>query len=89
MLVDREVTATVKANGAVKMLSSTWDMESVGGVVRDTDYRRHKYYAAGPVFLDTYLQPNGRASVWVPDEQNTLLVLPDPAQVSWSSSSPW
>lgn len=82
--MDREVTATVKANGVAKMPSGTWNVESEGGVMRDTDSGRHKYYVAVPMFLETYLQPNGRASVWVPDEQNTLLVLPDPAQVSWS-----
>ena len=75
--MDREVTATAKKNGQVTALFGDWGRVTVGIAVREIDNGRHRYYVAGPAFLETYLLPSGVASVQVPDEPNALLSLPD------------
>ena len=75
--MDREVTSTTKKKGRVTALAGEWGRITVRAAVREIDRGRVRYYVTGPVFLETCLMPNGTASVWVPDEPNALLSLPD------------
>ena len=76
--MDLEVTATVKESGRVVELAGPWGRERVGVAVRHIDNGRCRYYVAGPAYLETYLLPNGAADVWVPEDPDALMSLPDP-----------
>lgn len=73
----REATATTKENGRVTALAGDWGRVTVGIAVREIDNGRHRYYVAGPAFLETYLLPSVVAALQAPDEPNALLSLAD------------